>query len=336
MRGININSRVTVPDNIWNKIYGRLTYLTPTYERVPIYLVDEQTMDRISPPKRCLNDECLASSLRRIDELLEEKSERLQEMRRSETETPRWVTAIDEILSECLTSKMVHLGVYLHDSQPQPDLAAELTKLIENAEYKHELLSQHPDFPKGEVIFICPERIYEHDNPELLFQKVVIHELAHAFVAGDRQTDYQKLYGRVIEESLANAVALSHFREKETPPLKAFIAKQPPEYRGCYYWMFSENEFIEKEFGSSPYLFLRAWKEEPATILFPFWLINLYPPHRLLIYLRYVYEFWPSPNIFPSHTSLEIWEEAIDIYRQKDDYRPICNLISKAILEFVA
>jgi hypothetical protein len=240
MKGINLNSHIGAPEYIWNKIYGRLTYLTPAYERVPIYLVDEATMDRIHPPERSLSEDILKERLPGIRDRLKVEAERMRDElenkekekaqnneaqhprnrdqqtersrpenereRNREEELPRWVSIIEKGLNAGFTSQMLALGFYFHDFQPQPELADDLTEILEertkyDEALKEQIRAQHPHFPAGEVIFICPERIYLHEKPRLLFQKVVIHELAHAFVGGRRNEDYERGYGRVIEEA---------------------------------------------------------------------------------------------------------------------------------------
>ncbi|QOR76291.1 MAG: hypothetical protein IMW88_01585 [Thermoflavifilum sp.] len=338
MIGINLNSDTDAPKYIWNKIYGRLTYLTPAYERVPIYLVDEATMDRIHPPERSLSMDVLKERLPGIMGRLEEEAERMRE-----EELPRWASIIEEGLNACFTSQMSALGAYFHDFQPQPELAHDLTNILEertkyDKALKEQIRAQHPRLPAGEVIFICPERIYRHEKPELLFQKVVIHELAHAYVGGERNEDYRRGYGRVIEESLANAVALSHFRRKETPALKAFIATQPPEYRGCYFWIdnLSTNEHLFMRYH------LEHWRNRPVNLLlakhvfrhpifrdpdeFEFFIHKIFRRQPLSYW--YFLDHWGFPR--------EILKDALEQNYEKNNHRPLCNLISLAILQFVA
>jgi len=342
MKGINLNSDTDVSMYIWNKIYGRLTYLTPVYERVPIYLVDEATMDRIHPPERSLSMDILKERLPGIMDRLKEEAERMRE-----EELPRWASIIEERLNACFTSQMSALGVYFHDFQPQPELADDMGKILErmaihneykNGEVKDDVLAQHPHFPAGEVIFICPERIYRHEKPELLFQKVVIHELAHAYVQGKRSEDYRRGYGRVIEESLANAVALSHFRKKETPALKAFIATQPPEYRGCYFWIddISSNDVFMR-------YHLEQWRNRPVNLLLAklVFLHHMFRhPHDFEYFMHVILRRLPLPYFwyFLDHWGFprEILEDALEQNYEKDNHRPLCNLISLVILQFVA
>ena len=351
MKGINLNSDTDVPEYIWNKIYGRLTYLTPVYERVPIYLVDEPTMDRIHPPERSLSMDILKERLPGIMGGLKEEAEQIMKERRNneregnrEEELPRWASIIEEGLSMFSQSVFVGYGVYMENFQPQPELADDLTEILEkrteyNKALKEQILAQHPHYPAGEVIFICPERIYRHEKPELLFQKVVIHELAHAFVGGERYEDYERGYGRVIEESLANAVALSHFRKKETPALKAFIATQPPEYRGCYFWI---DDFPSNEHKFMRY-HLEHWRNRPANLLLAKHAF-LHPIFRdpcefeffihVILKRLPLLDFWFFIRDFGF--SREILKDALVQNHEKNNHRPLCNLISLAILQFVA
>jgi len=142
-----------------------------------------------------------------------------------------------------------------------------------------------------------------------------------------------------IEESLANAVALSHFRKKETPALKAFIATQPPEYRGCYFWI---DDFPSNEHKFMRY-HLEHWRNRPANLLLAKHAF-LHPIFRdpcefeffihVILKRLPLLDFWFFIRDFGF--SREILKDALVQNHEKNNHRPLCNLISLAILQFVA
>ena len=75
-------------------------------------------------------------------------------------------------------------------------------------------------------------------SPQFVFIKVLFHELSHAYldVPRLRATDYYKTWwGKIIEESLANAITLSRFKSyADIANAVRLINNQPIEYRGCY------------------------------------------------------------------------------------------------------
>jgi hypothetical protein len=85
---------------------------------------------------------------------------------------------------------------------------------------------------KKPSIYLCPERI----KSDKLFPFILIHELVHAYLDTKR-----KVYNEIIEESIANAIALLHYKNYE---VFEFIHTQPAEYKGCYFWITSFNENI--------------------------------------------------------------------------------------------
>jgi len=200
----NVDSGVKVPANIWNKVGGRLTYLATAYTNVPIYLVNPDTMDKIKPPETGYDPECVKRSMEKI------RGSEDYRRRYAETIEKAW-----EILSECKGITYSMVGVYTEDAHK---------------------IREHTGENEPRAIFICPERIYNsnHSKPDIVFQFVVIHELAHAYQGMCK--DYSKEWGKVIEESLANAVAYSHFEKKEKNAILEHISQQPCEYKGYTFW----------------------------------------------------------------------------------------------------
>ena len=183
-----------------DKIVALSGILADAMKRVPVYLVDEETMDRLYPPqkRKLLNEEC-------IKELL--YSEELRETQ-------------EEVLERCLreaVGKMVAVGLYLRDVPD--DLQGEIYW--------------------GPLILICPERCVNWGDktgvpPEFVFTKVLFHEFAHAYLDVNkvRSQYYDKWWGKVIEESFANYIALTRFKSySDRSKAIKLIVEQPLEYK---------------------------------------------------------------------------------------------------------
>ncbi len=175
--------------------------LADAMKRVPVYLVDEETMDKFYPPqkRRLLNEEC-------IKELL--YSEELREIP-------------EEVLERCFreaVGKMVAVGLYLKDV---PD------------DLREEIYEEP-------VILICPERCVDWGSKtgvpaEFVFTKVLFHEVAHAYldVKRVRNRYYDTWWGKVIEESFANYITLTRFKSySDRSKAIKLIVEQPLEYKG--------------------------------------------------------------------------------------------------------
>jgi len=59
----NIDSKVVVRRELFEKTFQRLTYLGSVVPKLSFYLVNEETMDKICPPRKGYDDEgeCLDS-----------------------------------------------------------------------------------------------------------------------------------------------------------------------------------------------------------------------------------------------------------------------------------
>jgi len=214
----NVDSGVKVPANIWDKVGGRLTYLATAYTNVPIYLVNPDTMDKIKPPETGYDPECVKRSMEKVSDVINRDLEEREKIRGPEDYRRRHAETIErawEMLSECRGITYSMVGVYTEDSPT---------------------IREHTSENESRAIFICPERIYNsnHSKPDIVFQFVVLHELAHGYQGMCKY--YSKDWGKVIEESLANAVAYSHFEEKEKNAILEHISQQPCEYKGYTFW----------------------------------------------------------------------------------------------------
>jgi len=175
----NIDSKVVVGRELFEKTFQRLTYLGSVVPKLSFYLVNEETMDKICPPRKGYDDEgdCLDSLKNPPKEVNSENIDKV-------------LGEIWEGLQRCKTKVYSALACY-----------------------------------KNSSIYICPERI----KSDKLFPFVLIHELVHAYLDSKNS-----VHGEVIEESIANAVALLHYRNSEVFEL---INGQSAEYKGCYFWL---------------------------------------------------------------------------------------------------
>ena len=187
----NIDSKVVIRRELFEKTFQKLTYLSSVVPRLSFYLVNEDTMDKIFPPRKGYDDE---------DECLDFLKNPIKEKINSEN-IDKVLGDIWEKLQRCKTKVYVALACY-----------------------------------KDSSIYICPERI-ESDR---LFPFVLIHELVHAYLDSK-----SSIHNEVIEESIANAVAILHYRNSEVFEL---ISRQSAEYKGCYFWLrsFPENYLISR------------------------------------------------------------------------------------------
>lgn len=173
---ININSAYGLTYDLENSIIGRMSNLLDKFWSIPIYLLDEELMDILYPPKkrRTLRKEC-------VRELLEGWEDEREESDQN----------IFGRLERCLEvdhSAMIAVGVYY------PSLSASQTGIMGQNNIDH----------KGdEAIFICHERIWkcadkcsQSTGVELNFaykiitEMVIIHEIAHGFMYSRAKSNY--------------------------------------------------------------------------------------------------------------------------------------------------
>jgi len=203
-----------------------------------VFLVNEEQMDTLRPPEFCkaLDPECVRGLLQERRRLLQERSEvrepdfLFERLRRCEEEG--WAKY----------KKVVAVGLYLNlersshydDSFKKSVLnlgdSSVLTPQAEDAFLQH-------DEP---AIFLCCERIMNWANSvgvshHLVMDKVYYHELGHAIMDTlpiGAPNPYKEIWGRIVEESLANAIAYRCFNRKEKRWVERLIQTQPAEYLG--------------------------------------------------------------------------------------------------------
>jgi len=220
---------------LWNRMdteMGRKAF------SIPVFLVNEKQMDRLYPPEFCkaLDPECVRRLLQEVRELLQDRSETdflFDLLRRCEGEEG-WAKY----------KKVVTVGLYLNlkrsshydDSFKKSVLnlgdGSVLTPQAEDAFLQH----YEP------AIFLCCERIMDWANSvgvshHLVMDKVYYHELGHAIMDTlpiGAPNPYQEIWGRIVEESLANAIAYRCFNGQEAIWVQRLIQTQPAEYLGYF------------------------------------------------------------------------------------------------------
>lgn len=262
----NYDSQIKITNDIENYVISALGFLANTFDNTPVYLVCPDTMDKIYPPRKriCLNRECVEKMLKkladekkanegafdrsrkeegtstgskRITEANREDCRTRREMDEKETEDKREEDIWDKI-NECAqetVSKTIAIGVYVENPT------------VVNVE-------QRPS------VFICNERVddigndmiargsYEPKDYELcfknLFSAVFLHELTHAYIKTPSSI-YSKTWGKLIEESLCNAVAYRQIKNwKARSMLSRFFLSQPLEYTGYSYFQQNTEKFM--------------------------------------------------------------------------------------------
>jgi hypothetical protein len=274
----NFDSQVQVTNDTKNYAIATLGFLANTFDNTPVYFVRPETMDKIYPPKKriCLDGECVKETLKRwIDEKKDrERSfdrsskneeadkgfKRTTESTRENSRNPEKSDENEEQeediwvkIQECARKTTVRtIAIAVYDENPT----------VVNVE------------PKPSV-FICNERVenigndlvaqgsYEPKDGELcfknLFTAVFLHELTHAYIKTPANI-YSKAWGKMIEESLCNAVAYRLIKNwKARSILSHFFLSQPVEYTGYSYFQLNTEKFmpqldiwVKKDIGFSP------------------------------------------------------------------------------------
>lgn len=259
IKTINLNSNVNI--SFSSEITSRLGFLFQVARKTPVYLVDEDLMDKIYPPHKKIV----------IDEVKIKRNIEEYENKESEGEDDGFLGRIlerstKEINDEVIKKQKVFIaiGVYVH--QLDKMILAEIEKLGKSIDV---------NFP---AVFICPERIKSWAkklkiSQTLLSAKVLYHELGHAYIHNPNRTG---LAHKIIEESYCNAIAFSRFSDPDDieAVMKA-ISEQPFEYRGYTY-------FTDSNLGGFPF--------------FPYFLHPRLDPIEFWIKMRHfwmeIYHLW--------------------------------------------
>jgi len=279
------------------EIYARMN---PSLGRkaaaLPVYLVNPAQMDRLYPPERRRT----FCDPERVREALREKDRDLL-----------WEALRDG--SDCdLFRRTVAAGLYMRSLD-----GVSKGSVLGLGDPGHQDPGASPAFQAdpGPAIFLCPERIVDWGAREgvptaLVQDKVYYHELAHALMdTADTAPDpYQEPWGLVVEESLADWVAVSRFQGSEALAVHRLIKGQPPEYLG--YEAVSRLVFFSREPLERHLLFWEDILEEVLRLIrrgYPFWDRGYWPP-----FLPFPFPFFPLPLSEKeglARLNLEAWRE---------------------------
>lgn len=226
----NINSQGAISAAQEQSLLKRTDFLLDCFWRTPFYLVDPGTMDVLYPPekRRLFDEDCVAKVLTKERESAEQNKDR-----NPFEEAERLLGEFSECRRE-IEGRMIAVGVYKAALSPRE--VAFLKK------------SSRRELPNVPSIFVCSERVAEWADKvgtpgrqkgplrHLLFEAIALHELAHAFMDGVGRPARRSDATRIIEESLANAIAFAHFAAGEKPWVSRCFAEQPMEYRAYPFW----------------------------------------------------------------------------------------------------
>ncbi|MCX7802576.1 MAG: hypothetical protein N2313_06100 [Meiothermus ruber] len=187
--------------------------------QTPVFLVNPDQMDVLSPPSRS----------RGLDpEKVKEWAARRNEAENRDDDPLR---GLDELRTDW-SQVFVAAGLYMSKPPAPQDASDVLAKNDADSTVAAEVFRSL----EGPSIYLCCERINKWAKKanvrlELAMAKVLYHELGHAMMdtgPGFYHTDW----GKIIEESLANWLAVSCFKGSERVAAQRLIRHQPAEYLG--------------------------------------------------------------------------------------------------------
>ncbi|WP_318774433.1 hypothetical protein [Thermus sp.] len=202
-------------ENLWRRMDGAMGKKAV---ETPVFLANPGQMDYLYPPKQ----------LRFLDPDAVRRWARGRRERGEEDEGREPLQGLEPLPLERYR-KTVAVGLYVPHLDDQAK--KEVLRLAQGTP-EEEALKDH----EGPAIFLCPERILDWADREgmeasLVLDKVYYHELGHALM-DTGPTPYGELWGRILEESLANWVAFRLFQGREARLVQRLIQGQPAEYWG--------------------------------------------------------------------------------------------------------
>jgi hypothetical protein len=136
-------------------------------------------------------------------------------------------------------SEVILVGLYLHLERCNQNFRSGVLRQgdsnVQTAEAENAFLNH-----QAPAIFLCCERIVDWASRvgvshHLVMDKVYYHELGHGVMdtlPDGAPNPYFETWGRIVEESLANAIAYRCFKGKEALWVQRLIQDQPAEYLG--------------------------------------------------------------------------------------------------------
>lgn len=268
MRIENYNSAYQLTQEQINYALGHLGFLASTAVHVPIYLVNEKTIDEIYPPEKLkdFNEGCLKEIFFMYEKEKQVLNERLKsygKTRNKLSEERSYEDSREEVREseeyENTTEKRFKDRIHRKTiNDIEKNLYNQIEECVTDRQTEFQAIGlylKEPELdgiPYKPVILICLEKIEKisdeyiqnnlyapnskSENVMILFTAVLLHELTHAYLKTDERIT-QKTSGRVIEETPCNATAFEHFDNwKEKSFLMRFHSEQPIVYRGYTFW----------------------------------------------------------------------------------------------------
>ncbi|MCL6535866.1 MAG: hypothetical protein K6U77_07310 [Armatimonadetes bacterium] len=230
-------------DALWSRMDSEIGFEAVN---LPVFLVNPNQMDMLYPPeyRRALDPE-------RTRKLLQEEALREAQKREREQETGEWRERREEEpdffdrlqrseedqIGWSKYSEVIPVGLYLHLERCNQNFRSGVLKQgdenVRTAEAENTFLNH-----QAPAILLCCERIVDWANRlgishHLVMDKVYYHELGHAIMdtlPDGAPNPYLKSWGRIVEESLANAIAYRCFKGKEARLVQRIMREQPAEY----------------------------------------------------------------------------------------------------------
>jgi hypothetical protein len=232
-------------DELWSRMDAEMGKEAVS---LPVFLVNPNQMDMLYPReyRRALDPE-------RIRKLLQEEALREAQKRKREQETGEWRERREEEpdlfdrlqrseedqIGWSKYSEVILVGLYLHlercDQNFRSGVLRQGDSNAQTAEAENAFLNH-----QAPAIFLCCERIVDWASRvgvshHLVMDKVYYHELGHGVMdtlPDGAPNPYFETWGRIVEESLANAIAYRCFSGTEARWVQRLIQDQPAEYRG--------------------------------------------------------------------------------------------------------
>jgi hypothetical protein len=187
-------------------------------------------------------------------------------------------------------SEVILVGLYLHLERCNQNFRSGVLRQgdsnVQTAEAENAFLNH-----QAPAIFLCCERIVDWASRvgvshHLVMDKVYYHELGHGVMdtlPDGAPNPYFETWGRIVEESLANAIAYRCFKGKEALWVQRLIQDQPAEYLGyasaCHfaviwlnwespcYWDYERGQLWYRLKNALYYLESRRWFSESVRQL---------------------------------------------------------------------
>jgi hypothetical protein len=283
-------------DELWSRMDAEMGKKAVS---LPVFLVNPNQMDMLYPReyRRALDPE-------QIRKLLQEEALREAQKREREQETGEWRERREEEpdffdrlqrseedqIGWSKYSEVILVGLYLHlercDQNFRSGVLRQGDSNAQTAEAENAFLNH-----QAPAIFLCCERIVDWASRvgvshHLVMDKVYYHELGHGVMdtlPDGAPNPYFETWGRIVEESLANAIAYRCFKGKEALWVQRLIQDQPAEYLGyasaCHfaviwlnweflrYWDYERDRLWYRLENALYYLESRRWFSESVCQL---------------------------------------------------------------------